>query len=99
MSADMSAFGVTPAELTTLHAAVGSAAAAARQSVARLRASADGVAWQGPAGHSFRLAWEDWSAGASTVLAALDSLARLVGAAGSSYAATDESVRASVALS
>ena len=97
MSGDMSGFGVTPTELSALQAAVGSAAAAARESVAGLHARADAVDWHGPAGHSFRLAWEEWRRGATLVLGALDDLARLVGAAGTSYAATDETVRTAVA--
>ena len=97
VSADMSAFGVTPEELAALQSAVGSAAAAARQSVSGLRSRADGVEWVGPAGHAFRSAWEEWRHGAMLVLGALDDLARLVGAAGASYSATDESVRTAVA--
>jgi uncharacterized protein YukE len=93
----MSAFGVTPAELAALQTTVGSAAAAARRSVDGLRTTAAGVVWQGVAGHSFRLAWEEWLAGAGLVLSALDDLARLVGAAGASYVATDEAVRSAVA--
>ena len=80
-----------------MQVAVGSAAASARQSVVGLRSAAVAVEWQGPAAHGFRLAWAHWSAGAELVLDALDELARLVGAAGSSYAATDESVRVAVA--
>ena len=93
----MSAFGVTPAELAALQASVGAAAGAARRSVDGLRATAAGVVWEGAAGHSMRAAWEEWLAGASLVVGALDELARLVGAAGSSYTGTDESVRAAVA--
>src|SRR4051794_3459056 len=93
----MSAFGVTPAELAALQNTVGSAAAAARRSVDGLRSTAAGVVWQGVAGHSFHLAWEEWLAGAELVLAAMDELARLVGAAGTSYAATDDAVRWAVA--
>ena len=93
----MSGFGVTPSELSALQSAVASAAAAARASVDGLRARAEGVEWQGPAGHSFQVAWEEWFRGATLVLGALDDVARLVGAAGSSYAGTDESVRAAVA--
>ena len=95
----MSAFGVTPQELPALQAAVGSAAAAAHRSVAGLRSQADGVEWQGPAGHAFRAAWAEWLRGATLVLGALDELARLVGAAGASYATTDDSVRRAVAAS
>ena len=93
----MSGFAVTPSELSALQVAVGSAAAAARESVDGLRARADAVEWRGPAGHSFRSAWEEWLRGATLVLGALDDLARLVGAAGTAYAATDDSVRTAVA--
>jgi len=95
----MGAFGVTPEELCATQAAVASAAAAARRSVAGLRAQADGVEWHGPAGHAFRAAWAEWRHGATLVLGALDDLARLTGAAGTSYATTDEAVRRAVAAS
>lgn len=96
-SGGMSGFGVTPAELAALQASVGTAAAAARRSVDGLRSTAAGVVWHSPAGHGFRLAWEEWLGGATLVVGALDELARLLGAAGASYAGTDESVRAAVA--
>ena len=96
----MSGFGVTPAELAETRAFVGAAAAHARRSVEGLHAAARPVLteqWQGEAAAAFRLAWEQWWGGAVLVLDALDELARLTGAAGDSYAGTDEAVRVRIA--
>jgi WXG100 family type VII secretion target len=96
----VSGFGVTPAELAEARAFVGAAAGHARRSVEGLHAQARQVLsgeWQGEAAAAFRVAWEQWWDGAVLVLDALDELARLTGAAGESYLATDDGIRAGVA--
>lgn len=99
LSCGMGAFAVTPADLAALQGLVGTAAGAARRSVGQVRAEADDVlrGWHGEAARGFGAAWAEWLRGAALVLDALDELATLVGGAGTSYATTDDGVRAAVA--
>jgi len=92
----MSGFGVTPAELAAGDVFVHEAAHRARQAVGGLRLEAAellGGGWQGGAAAAFRSAWAGWLSGALLAVEALDELARLTGAAGTSYVGTDETVR------
>jgi WXG100 family type VII secretion target len=100
VSGDVTGFAVTPDELGALDGSLDAAAATARAAVDRLRREGAALlsdGWHGAAANAFRLGWQEWLDGAGLVLAALDELAGLVGAAGESYASTDGGVRASFA--
>jgi WXG100 family type VII secretion target len=92
-------YAVDPGELRRGDAAVADSCAQARAAIERLQASADDVfadGWQGPAADGFRHGWRQWLAGAHDMLAALEAMADLLGAAAGGYTAAEADVRADV---
>jgi WXG100 family type VII secretion target len=92
-------YTVDPAELRAGDAGLAGTAAATRAALARLLADAAPVltvGWQGEAAAAFRLGWEHWVDGVTTMLTALDELAAVLGAAGSGYAATETAVQTAI---
>jgi WXG100 family type VII secretion target len=93
-------YAVDPSELQHSDAVLGGAAARSRAALGQLVATGadllDGR-WQGGAAAAFRLAWEQWLDGVTTMVDALDDTARALGCSGGGYAATEEAVRAGIA--
>ena len=83
----MPGFEVAPWELDATAGAVRVADEQLRDALARLSLDAQTLldGWRGAAGAAFAQAWELWYGGACEVLAATDSMARLLGATGQGY--------------
>jgi WXG100 family type VII secretion target len=95
----VASYAVDPVELERGADALGLAVTAARSALDPVRVSANELLtsrWQGAAASAFRLGWEQWLDGVLAMLGALDELTRALRASGAGYAATEESVRASV---
>lgn len=93
-------YRVDPAELAQARAFAAQACAGARSALRELREDADellGSRWRGVAATRYAHGWAEWFAGASVMLDVLEESAALLGASGSGYAATDDSIRAGVA--
>jgi WXG100 family type VII secretion target len=93
-------YTVEPGNLQRLDAVIGSAADQASVTVERIRLEAQALfatGWHGPAASAFRLGWEQWLAGATTLLAVLHEMAELLGRSAAGYAGTEEAVRVSLA--
>lgn len=95
----MGSYSVEPAELERCDALLGVTAGQCQLALARLQVTVDELlrGWQGAAGAAFRLGWEQWLAGATAMLSALDAMAAALGSSGLDYAATEDAVRAGLA--
>ncbi|HEX3336725.1 MAG TPA: WXG100 family type VII secretion target [Jatrophihabitans sp.] len=96
----MGGYAVDPGELHSCDVLIGDASGQSRAALGRLRAAAHellGGGWRGAAAAAFGLGWEQWLAGAETMLDALDEMALAVGRAGREYQSTEDAVRAGVA--
>lgn len=70
-----------------------------RAAVAAVRFDASellGVGWQGSAASAFRVGWEQWLAGVTAMLGALDQIASAIESSGIGYTTSDEAVRTSL---
>ena len=95
----MGGYSVDAAQLRECDALLGSAAGQARAVLAQLQVHASELfgTWHGSAGAAFRLAWERWLEGATSMVDALDEMAVALGGSGVDYAATEDAVRTSFA--
>lgn len=96
----MAGYRVDPDVLRSGDAALAQTAAHARGAVDRLRTGAEELfadGWHSPAAVVFRHGWAQWLAAAYDMLAALEAMAALLGAAGAGYADSDAEVRAAIA--
>jgi WXG100 family type VII secretion target len=87
----MSGFEVAPWELDAAARAVRAADEQLRDGLARLSLDVQGLldGWRGAAGTAFARAWDGWYGAALEVLAATESMARLLGATGQGYATAE----------
>jgi len=91
-------FNVTPVELQATAVLLNQIGDEVRSELSRLGADADGLlegGWRGPAAVTFGRGWQQWSAGATEVLDALEAMAHLLGVSGAGYGSADaDSARA-----
>lgn len=95
----MSDLVATPEHLHECGAALASIGGALHPQFAELSRTTGrllGADWTGGAASGFRQGWVDWHRGATEALAALEELARLLGAGGTIYRGTDDTARAQV---
>jgi WXG100 family type VII secretion target len=88
-------FSVTPGDLAAADGFLAATAAHTRSALRQVQAEASGLfeaGWQGTAASAFRLTWEQWLEGAQAVLGAMETLAALLGTAGTGYQETDTAV-------
>jgi len=87
----MPGFDVAPWELDAAAGTVRAADEQLRDGLARLALDVQTLidGWHGAAGSAFARAWDEWYGGAVDVLAATESMARLLGATGQGYAAAE----------
>lgn len=88
----MNGFDATPVELQMCGSMLAQISADVRDQMNALQAEADALfsgGWQGGAADGFARCWQQWQAGASEVLAALQSMGQLLGTTGQNYANVD----------
>lgn len=90
----MTGFGADPVELQICGSALTEIRAELSTELTTLRGEMDtlfSTGWHGQAATGFAQGWDDWRAGAETVLAALGSMADLLNDTGRTYSTTDDS--------
>lgn len=89
----MNGFDASPAELQAAGAFLDQIAEEVRGQAATLRGEVDGLlsdGWSGQAARGFARGWQEWERGAADVLAALSTMADLLGLTGRNYAGAEQ---------
>ncbi len=88
----MTGFNVESAELQAAQTYLAELVAEARGRASTVRGEVESLlasGWRGGAAAGFRSGWEQWDAGCTELLGALESMAELLGVTGRDYTVTD----------